>query len=445
MNPAESSPSNGPPSSSLLAVGRGAAAAPIAPSLSTGSEFDSLAGLLGHCPDRLKAGEELRTCLRVSSLALARQVLCRADDAQRARRAVAFSVDTGERRRSLTQGLHDRCEAFVFAGLPPAAADGEPLRTRMPFRVHALSAARKVVRSGEEFDLSGPRSAEEQVETFCVANFGTLVLEPGARLVVRGRVLSLLCQRLVRLGRGDGWDGDGGLASYGGYDLGVLPGPGGPGAEGADGMDGAHGDSGRAGADGDRGPDAVPESTMFGRVARRPAAPDALTGQDGQPGGAGRRGRRGHHGTAARCAEITIREIVGGPVVVLAQPGDGGAGGAGGDGGTGGRGGNGGAASPVFVTVPFRQRESVRARALPGEPGPGGAPGAPGRGGSGGRGGTGGRDGDGPTAAARSSADGGPGAAGRPGEPGRAGHRSPAPRIVIEAAPPPWSPPQPTR
>ncbi|MFF2922608.1 hypothetical protein ACFVTP_09410 [Streptomyces celluloflavus] len=427
-----------------------------------------MAELLGHRPDRLKAGEELWTCLRVSSLALARQVLCRADDAQRARRADAFSAGTGERRRSLTQGFHDRCEAYVFAGLPPAAADEEPLRTRMPFRVHALSAARKVVRSGEELDLSGPRSAEEQVETFCVANFGTLVLEPGARLVVRGRVLSLLCQRLVRLGR-DRDEGFAGYADHGGYDLGVLPAPGGPGVEGADGVEGAHG---RAGADGERGRDAVPEPTMFGRVARRPASPEVLAGQDGQPGGAGRRGRRGHHGTAARCAEITIREIIGGPFVVLARPGDGGAGGAGGAGGTGGRGGDGGLggwslpypvvggaggrggdggaggtggrggdggdASPVFVTVPFGQRESVLPRALPGEPGPGGAAGAPGRGGAGGR------DDEGPTDAVRSSADGGPGTAGRPGKPGQAGHRSPAPRILIETAPPLWSPPQPT-
>ena len=95
-----------------------------------GDEFWEVAGLLGHDPERLRAGEEIRSRLRIPTLPEARGILSRADAAARRLRAQTF-FDAIRSRQRLGQGLHDRGEAVVWAeGTTPDADDETPGETR---------------------------------------------------------------------------------------------------------------------------------------------------------------------------------------------------------------------------------------------------------------------------------------------------------------------------
>lgn len=377
--------------------------------LTVAREFLEVAALLGHDRDTLLAGGRIRTRFEISSFEHARQVLCRANDEQRARRGRTF-YDAIAGRQRLPQGLHDRAEAYVFADGDIQGGDVPSVARRLPQRAQAVSALHCVVAAGAELDLSVRAAAwglPDTEETYCVANFGTLVLGPGARVVVRGNVFSLVCQRLINLGA------DGTIAIMPTpFTFGHRDGP-------SDGRSGARGRSGRHGE-----PGVAPRlgSTVLGPLLLDPPDPRTMAGGDGEPGTAGGPGEPGHNGGACKIAEITLRHVEGEPVVVFAQPGrggDGGDGGPGGDGGNGGdgapayrtldgaacggaggrggaagaggragAGGHGGIFSNIYVTVPAGQEHLVRSVARSGEPGaPGnsGPPGRPGRGATPGR------------------------------------------------------------
>jgi hypothetical protein len=410
---------------------------PLTPSAS--EEFARVAALFDQDPAELVASERV-DFVRIPSLERARS-LSRATDDQKARRGRTF-FDAIKARQRLWQGMHDRGEAFVFADGPLHEPDLRGLRNHFPIRVKVVSAWEKRVPADTEWDLS-VRAADwgfddDWEELYVVANLGTLVLEPGARLIVRGNVLSLVCQRLVRLGSACESDVDGAC-----YDIGILPTPFPVDLTAAGPIDGPPGTAGTAGEAGDDGVNPVLEATILGPCAR--VHPEGA--RDGGPGmaaGNGGKGRRGRPGGACKLAEITLRDVVG-DVVIMAQagrggrggdggpggdggdggrggdayrhlsgpiaPGRGGDGGDGGNGGNGGHGGNGGISSNVYVTVPAEQEGRVAAVSLLSEPGAGGRPGVAGRGGA-------------PGAAGAAGA-GAPAPPARPGSPGRPGKAGP--------------------
>jgi len=414
-------------------------------------EVLAVARRLGRDPAELLAGAELRFTHALTSLQEAREVVSRADARTRTRRGQTFPSAFDGTRPRVIQGIYDRCDAYVFADGPFPEHDAALVARRFPLPLEIVLAVSKVVPAGEELELSARPAAWRfpgPPQLPVLAMFGTLVLEPGARVVARGTTLSLFCGRLVHLGEPGGPDD---------VDIGLLHAPGAGDARGGP-PDGVPGRAGEPGTAGTAGRSAPVESSILGPLTLCPPSPGEMVGRAGLPGGPGGRGRRGGQGAPTRSAEITLRAVVGGPIVVFAQPGhggDGGPGGAGGRGGAGGaggagcrslagpvpggaggpggpggaggpggRGGDGGIASPVYITCPPDQEHRLRRVAVPAEAGHGGS------GGPGGIGGRGGRGGSGPTPelAGRAGPYAAPGLGGRDGSAGRPG---PAPPIFL--------------
>ncbi|MFI0849619.1 hypothetical protein, partial [Mesorhizobium sp. IMUNJ 23232] len=206
--------------------------------------FLAQARALGHDAARLLDGAEERCDFGLPALDHGR-VFSTADDASLARRAEHFFNPTIAARRRLGQGVHDRCEAGVFAGLPVAQSDLAGMAGHLPFPVRASSELTRRIPAGTEWNVSarpGDWGREYRDDVVRVVNLGTLIVEPGARLVVQGNLFFLLCQRLIHLGEddSDGWQ-IGVLATPFSVDPGTGP---------DDGARGRDGEPGRAGADG---------------------------------------------------------------------------------------------------------------------------------------------------------------------------------------------------
>lgn len=408
--------------------------------------FLARARMLGHDPARLLRGDVAETFTPVPTLEQLRALSNASPGERRARQAVFFHRAIAIR-RSLGQGVHDRCEAFVFADGTVGEADRAGLAVHLPFPSRQLSVLYRRVAAGEVWDLTVAHrmlGIDDRDDLLNVVNIGELVIEPGGRIIVQGNLLMLSCQHL----RHAAVAGDGG-----GCQLGVLPTPhpvdrwAGP-VHGRAGTPGRHGVPGRAGAC----PAGVP--TMIGFALSEPPG-ETMHGTDGAGGMRGGDGEPGRTGGAAKTAEITIGRLTGTLTVVAAggcggNGGDGGNGGAGGNGGDaapglrattgpvpagragrggrgggggdGGRGGNGGISSNVFVTVPPEMAGQLRVLTYPAAGGAGGA------GGRAGPGGNGGQNPDTQAAAAR-------GADGPPGKPGRDGVRRPAPEVFVNGQP----------
>jgi hypothetical protein len=251
----------------------------------TGEElavFVARARRLGHDPARLLAGEVAETFTPVPTLEQLRG-LCQVSAAERgARQAVFFHPAVAVRAR-LGQGVHDRCEAFVFADGTAGEADRAGLAMHLPFPARQLSVLCRRVAAGEVWDLTVEHRSlgiDERDDLFNVVNVGELVIEPGGRVVVQGNLLVLGCQHLrlpmAHVPRDH---------QLGDYQLGVLATPHSvdrrsgplPGRAGAPGIGGAHGDVGSR-------PAGVP--TMIGfALSESPA--DRMNGSDGGGGGRG--------------------------------------------------------------------------------------------------------------------------------------------------------------
>jgi hypothetical protein len=409
--------------------------------------FLARARRLGHDPVRLLAGEVTETLTSVPTVEQARQLSNAAAAERRARRAVFFHPAIAIRSR-IGQGVHDRCEACVFADGIVEDADRVWLARHFPFPARLLSVLYRHVAAGEVWDLTVAGrvlGVDERDDVLNVVNVGELVIEPGGRVIVQGNLLILGCQ-FLRHPAPAGEAGD--------YQLGVLPTPHsvdrrtGP-LHGRAGAPGAGGMPGRAG----NRPAGVP--TMIGFALSEPPG-DRMNGTGGSCGSRGGDGEPGRTGGAAKTAEITIGRLAG-PLTVVASGGcggnggDGGDGGAGGDGGdpapgfrtpagpvrpgrpgrggrggdagSGGRGGNGGISSNVFVTLPARMAGQLHVMTYPALGGTGGTGGRPGRGG---------KSGMRPGGPAVSAAD---DATGAPGKPGRDGVRRPAPEVFVNGGP----------
>jgi hypothetical protein len=408
--------------------------------------FLARARRLGHDPARLLAGEATETLTSIPALEQARQLSQVSLAERRARQAVFFHPAIAIRSR-LGQGVHDRCEAYVFADGSIDDADRQRLAMHLPFPTRLLSVLYRRVAAAEVWDLTMEHRVlgiDDRDDLFNVVNVGELVIEPGGRVIVQGNLLVLGCQHLRHTAP---------AREAGDYQLGVLPTPrsvdrrAGP-LHGLAGGPGAHGEPGRAGTR----PAGAP--TMIGVALSEPPG-DQMNGTGGSGGARGGDGGPGRTGGAVKTAEITIGRLTG--LLTLAAPGgrggrggdggdggDGGGGGdaapgfrttagpvrpgrpgwggRGGDGGNGGRGGNGGISSNVFVTLPERMTSQLRVVTCLAPGGTGGAGGRPGRGGKGGR------NADPAVAAAD-------GAGGAPGKAGRDGVRRPAPEVFVNGKP----------
>jgi len=421
-------------------------------------EFAEVATLLGHGLPRLEEGDEVLTQSRIPTLEDARRLLSRADTDARRLRAETF-FDAIRYREGLGQGLHDRGEAAVFAEGEIPTSDATGHARHFPLRAQMLSVAEKTVSAGEAMDLSVDRAfwgVGPKEELYSIVNIGTLTLEPGARLIVRGDVLSFVCQRLVLL---DHPFGDAG--SEHGAHIAILPSPA-PLDDRKGSVYGAPGAPGPCGKNGCDGSVSVQPEGLLGSLLPQDIDRNAMHGENGDDGRPGLQGGRGRNGGMAKLAELTVRSLADPsvPLVVLARGGRGGDGGCGGDGGEGGAGGagaeggvgfdgpvpgggggdggdggaggdgghpgNGGLASNVYITVPPEDAEHVVAISVAGAPGRPGEPGKPGRGGRPGAGG-------GPPENA--GPDGTEGKDGASGKPGRLGRRRLPPAMFVNDRP----------
>ena len=412
-------------------------------------EFVERVRLLGHDLAAIQQGAESCTYFRLPTVLDVRRVLSSATEASRRERQKTFFNPPIAARRRLGQGMHDRGEAVIFADgvIDEADVDGES--RHLPARVKAISVAEKTIAAGEMWDVSVRGSdwgIDDMEELYVTVNVGRLIIEPGASLIVRGNVFSLLCQEIVAR---DNTPEDA-------FHIGILPTPfsvdfaHGP-------LHGIHGTDGASGRDGLAGRTLEAERTLIGFRLREAANLAVMNGSAGEQAKNGTDGARGRNGGMCKVAELTLRRVTG-PLTVFVQAGsggdggngghggnggrggdagdghklwhgiinggDGGAGGRAGDGGHGGHAGNGGLASNIYIDVPVADEHKITRIALPSRGGKGGA------GGRGGAGGAGGLQGRGPTI----EFDGKPGKRGENGVhgcDGRHGKSRPAPWIFL--------------
>jgi len=372
-----------------------------------------------------------------------------------------------EARQRLPQGIHDRCEEFVYAaGGLPSRRDLDGLARHMPVHYKIIRLHSHRVAAGEVWDLTVRGEAywpelDHLEELYVFLHVDHLVLEQGARVVVRGNVMAVECGTLERAS----CELHPEPVSADCFDIGILPTP--------DSVDrnaslntGARGADGRPGARGADGASVRVEGSIFGPwlSARDGETCVETDGQDGGHGGTGQHGRQGRNGGMCRLADIRIGRLIGftdNPLRVFSQAGRGGPGGDGGDGGNGGDGGHGGVgAAAVNGHVPFGNGGTGGDGGQGGDGGNGGnggissnvflqlrpddcahvqvlslpsTGGVPGRGGAGGIAGAGGTGGVSPV----TSSGGNDGAAGRDGAngvAGRSGKGRPGARIFIVSA-----------
>jgi hypothetical protein len=394
-------------------------------------EFKDRLRLLAHDESVIEQGRECCTYFTLPTVMDARRVLSMATPERRRERQAAFFNPGIAARRRLGQGMHDRGEAVLFADGKIEAADLDGQGRHLPIHVKAISVFEKTIGACEIWDVSVRGEAwglDDMEELYVTVNVGRLILEPGASLVVRGNVFSLLCQEIIYLEQP--------LEDV--HQIRILPTPFsvdfgyGP-------MHGTHGTDGAAGRDGSAGRQLDAERTLLGFRLRQAEDVSVMNGTAGEPGKDGAAGARGRNGGMCKLAELTLRSITG-AISVFAQAGEGGNGGdggrggngggggdatngmklwngvirggdggdgaRGGDGGNGGHAGNGGLASNIYINVPVEDEDKITRIALSSKGGAGGA---------GGCGGAGGLHGHGPT----EEFDGKPG---KPGETGVSSH-----------------------
>jgi len=377
-------------------------------------EFLSIAADANQDTDNFRGGESQMTYFRIDTLQEAKKILSQATLEERIKRSETF-LDGLEYRSRISQGMHDRGEAYVFANHPlETEKDDGGHRNHLPIYVRTFSIPEKTVAEGEIWDITmHPEEwgVDEKEEMYNIVNIGKLNLEKNAIVIVRGNALILTCQELIKK-----------VASINEFDIGILGTPHGFGFRKGD-IDGCHGCAGKNGFTGDHGKEPAFGANFLGKVLHPTFDPESLHGTSGEDGRQGGDGEDGLNGGACRIAEINIRSLVGTiPLVIGAISGNGGNGGQGGNGGNGGNGGIGvdsvktfnktfgpgrggpggnggngghggkaghnGISSNVFVNIPKQSIGYVQcfSRAgTPGIPGKGGLPGSGGTGGLSGR------------------------------------------------------------
>lgn len=381
-----------------------------------GNEFYKRALLLGHDVVALQERGEASRCFTCPTIEDINRWISVATPEQRKERQNLFFNPPVLLRERLGQGMHDRCEAVIFAdGHVEREADKEGLERHFPIMVKAISIAEKVIPRNEVWDVTAAASEwgrDTQDEIYTILNVGRLIFEEGSRLIVRGNVFSFICQEMIVNGK---------HIKNEEYQIGILPTPfpvdfkGGP-------LDGCHGKDGLPGIQGITGKAPQTEDSFLGLILKTSIQSDEMNGADGTLGKDGSRGADGRNGGMCRIAEITVRKLEG-QLKLFVQAGRGGDGGLGGNGASGGNGGdgadgckhltgtlhggrggnagnggnggdggnagNGGICSNIYICVPAGMEENVHITALPseggraGDGGQAGCAGHPGKGGAG--------------------------------------------------------------
>lgn len=345
------------------------------------NEFYQKASLLGHDLKALRQGQEIITYGTFSSLPEGRQLLSVAIPSQRIARQEFFFNPPLLARQRLGQGKHDRGEAILFANGSFLEGDYQGVGNHLPARIKAVSILKKRVLKGETWDVSVRGEiwgVDDLEELYTTVNVGELILEPGAKIIVRGNVFSLLCQRLVCLESANKKASE--------FQIGILPTPfsvdtkNGP-MDGQSGKNGLHGESGKNGIK------AQTANSIFGRTLIKPITYEEMSATDGSSGENGSKGENGRNGGMCKIAELTLRNIEG-EVSVFVQAGTGGNGGNGGKGGNGGNGGIGAAGCNIIRKIEGKDGPELIETTL--KDGQNGRYGNGGNGGKGGHGGNGG-------------------------------------------------------
>jgi hypothetical protein len=328
-------------------------------------EFGRKAALPGHDRGLLSEGREDRIYFMFRSVEEVRKMLPNASPEEARARRASFFQPIHKARRRLGQGVHDRSEAYVFAGGELSEYDREGIARHLPLHAQSIAVAEKVVGPGEVWDVSlrGDRwNCDERDELYTAVNVGRLILHPGAAVVVHGNVVSLLCQEYICLGRAEE------------FQILIFPTPCSVDA-GRGPHHGVRGERGENGRPGENAEAVRAEPQMLGYQLRGEMPTGDGAGGNGRDGEDGADGGDGRNGGMCYLAELTFR-AVSGPLAVYSRAGEGGAGGNGGDGGNGSDGGRGRDGYPLFTGM-----------LLPGVGGNGGSGGSGGRGGRGGNGG----------------------------------------------------------
>ncbi|MBK5571829.1 hypothetical protein [Ensifer sp. SSB1] len=412
------------------------------------AEFERIATAAGHDMSELEAGHLATAYLRVGDIHSLRWWMSHAAETARAKRLQSFDHFGGRAR--LWQGVHDRGEAYIFAGEPLEERDVERMGEHFPARLKVVSARNIELAAAAVLDVSATAEDWEvgtREELYTLFNVGTLTIGPGARVIVRGNVFSMVVQHLdVR---------ESGAREIGqdNHHIGILPTPHPVDSRLSGPLDGPSGSAGSDGQPGRDGKSLQFRASVFGPAAANTVAIIDRDGNGGANGLDGQTGRRGRTGGMCKTAEISIRSFAASsrPLTIFCQAGQGGRGGAGGkggdggqggnagrggasfhdsqfgnagaggnggNGGRGGNGGNGGISSNVFISCPPNRAHLIAIKAVDSQGG------FPGQGGAGGRGGM---PGNGMTATATAA----PGTPGRPGASGLAGRSRPKARIHI--------------
>ena len=172
--------------------------------------FYKIAEECGYSQDniaRMKNGETVIEFRFIPTLEELSRIVSRADDKiRRARAEVFFDAENIRSRRRIGQGIHDRAEKILFAyGEPLSESDIAGLKKHQPHPVKFYSALNVTVKKnqcldftavGDDFDLSLGD------DLICCVNIGTLTLEEGASICVRGNLFSLTCQKIIKNGNG---------------------------------------------------------------------------------------------------------------------------------------------------------------------------------------------------------------------------------------------------
>lgn len=385
-------------------------------------------------------------CVKIPTLQAGRRALGPASDSARIARSRVYWQQSQMRSRGrLRLGMHDRGEEYLLADGAIHETDLDGHRNHLPLHVGVICQPEIRIERGQTLDLTASHTwwpeLDDREELYVVLDVDRLIVEPGARLQVRGNIC--VCNIGHLIAEAPGRSGPLGSPQF---EMAIR------------GTDHAAfsllrdevAQDGRKGPDGLDGRDArepKPEPSIFGPLPSSDTLHEAAT--DGQDGTDGRDGTHGQNGGLAMVADIRIKQLTGfgrNGLRVFGQASPGHAGGAGGDGGkggdggsgrthaarggaggaggNGGHGGHGGLAGNIFVELPCETRALVEACSLDS------LGGAAGRGGLGGKAGRDGEvKGSGKPACVRTARS------GRNGREGRPGRSRPGPCIhLLESA-----------
>ena len=311
-------------------------------------------------------------CTTIPSLEQARQLLgTKCEKMRKLKSSVYYNSKEMFVRQKLMIGAHDRGEEFVWADGTLCDKDKRVQDFHLPAHLKVMQYEKYIIRKDEIFDVTSKHDFWEGVhfreELYVYIHIKKLYVEKGARLSVRGNVLTLVCDEVILI---DSENEDNHKFDFQIKILGTdYFGYGKARSKEEEEMNGFDGKDGCVFEEDDlKSYEYI--NTLFGRIKVKKKSfiePDIqdpkYKGQNGE------NGKNGVNGGMSMLADIRIGKLSNFSIQgfqVFAQAsagkngGDGGKGGDGvfpGNGGKGGNGGNGGLSSNIFVTSPQKYRK----------------------------------------------------------------------------------------